>query len=139
MGFFDFMSSAPKGAAPLNFTFKSPDHIRYEGGRHVSGPHGGAGRVVKVEANSNGREGYTVTVFTLDGVHPLWQDNVMMAPKQMKVVKQEDGKTVLRGYGTDSTGAAFVNYGLTIHMTGNEVDKCILHMHDRGVDIDYLK
>ena len=139
MGFFDFVSSAPKGAAPLNFTFKSPDHIRYEGGRHVSGPHGGAGRVVKVEPNITGKEGYTVTVFTLDGVHPLWQDNVMMAPKQMKVVKQEGGKTVLRGYGSDSSGATFANYGLTINMTGNEVDKCILHLHDRGVDIDYLK
>jgi len=33
----------------LDFVFKSSDHLRYENGRHVSGPHD-AGRVVKVEA-----------------------------------------------------------------------------------------
>ena len=67
----------------LNFVFKSSDHLRYENGRHVSGPHGGAGRAVKVEPNVNGCEGYDiesgdgyiVTVFNLDGNHPLWQNN----------------------------------------------------------------
>ena len=68
----------------LNFVFKSPDHLRYENGRHVAGPHGGAGRAVKVEPNINGCEGYNirggdgyiVTVYNLDGNHPLWQNNV---------------------------------------------------------------
>ena len=31
----------------LNFVFKSSDHLRYENGKHVSGPHGGAGRAVQ--------------------------------------------------------------------------------------------
>lgn len=35
----------------LNFIFKSSDHLRYENGEHVSGPHGGARRAVKVEPN----------------------------------------------------------------------------------------
>ena len=60
----------------LNFVFKSPDHIRYENGKHVSGPHGGAGRAVKVEPNISGGEGYTVTLYNLDGNHPVWQSNI---------------------------------------------------------------
>ena len=26
------------------------------------------------------KEGYTVTMYNLDGVHPLWKNNVQMAP-----------------------------------------------------------
>lgn len=139
MGIFDIFSSAPKNETALNFVFKSSDHLRYEGGRHVSGPHGGAGRVIKVEPNINGNAGYTVTAFSLDGNHPLWQNNIMMAPKQMKAIQQDSNKVVLRGYGSDSNGASFADYGLTIHLANGEVSKCVLHMHDRGVDIEYLK
>ena len=64
----------------MNFVFKSSDHLRYQNGEHVVGPHGGAGRAVKVEPNINGCEGYNisggdgyiVTVFNLDGNHPVW-------------------------------------------------------------------
>lgn len=122
----------------LNFIFKSPDHLRYENGRHVSGPHGGAGRVVKVEPNISGGQGYTVTIFNSDGNHPLWQNNVQMAPKQMKVVQENSEKIVLRGYGQDAMGGSFADYGLTIHMNKGQVIKCVLHLHDRNADIEYL-
>lgn len=122
----------------LNFLFKSSDHIRYENGTHVSGPHGGAGRAVKVEPNINGGEGYTVTLFNLDGNHPVWQNNVQMAPKQMKIFKNEADKIVLRGYGYDAIGASFSDYGLTIKLKNGTVSGCVLHMHDRHVDIEYL-
>ena len=87
----------------LNFIFKSSDHIRYENGRHVSGPHGGAGRAVKIEPNINGCEGYDiksgdgyiVTLFNLDGNHPIWQNNVQMAPKPMRIVSQTNDKIIL--------------------------------------------
>ncbi len=118
----------------LNFVFKSPDHLRYENGKHVSGPHGGAGRAVKVEPNISGGEGYTVTLYNLDGNHPVWQNNIQMAPKQMKVIQQTDDKIVLRGYGHDAMGASFADYGLTIKLKNGEVENCILHMHDRGVE-----
>lgn len=123
----------------LNFVFKSYDHLRYENGRHVSGPHGGANRAVKVEPNISGGEGYSVTMYNLDGNHPVWQNNVQMAPKQMKIIQQTDNKIVLRGYGQDSMGSSFSDYGLTIHYKNDLVEKCILHMHDRNVDIEYLK
>ena len=122
----------------LDFVFKSSDHLRYENGRHVSGPHGGAGRAVKVEPNINGGEGFTVTMYNLDGNHPVWQNNVQMAPKQMKVIEQTNDKIVLRGYGHDAMGGSFADYGLTIKLKNGELENCILHMHDRGVDIEYL-
>jgi hypothetical protein len=122
----------------LNFVFKSSDHLRYQNGTHVSGPHGGARRAVKVEPNISGGEGYTVTLFNLDGNHPLWQNNVQMAPKQMRIISQNEKKVVLRGYGHDIMGAPFSDYGLTIYLNKVNIEKCILHMHDRNVDIEYL-
>ncbi len=122
----------------LDFVFKSSDHLRYENGNHVSGPHGGAGRAVKVEPNISGGEGLTVTLYNLDGNHPVWQNNVQMAPKQMKIIKETNDKIVLRGYGHDAMGASFSDHGLTINLKNGELYNCILHMHDRGVDIEYL-
>ena len=98
----------------LNFVFKSSDHLRYENGIIVSGPHGGAQRAIKVEPNINGGEGYTITIFNLDGDHPVWQNNIQMAPKQMKIIEQSNEKVVLRGFGNDVMGASFADYGLTI-------------------------
>lgn len=122
----------------LNFVFKSSDHLRYENGIHVSGPHGGARRAVKVEPNISGGQGFTVTLYNLDGNHPVWQNNVQMAPKQMKVIESNNDKIVLRGYGQDAMGASFSDYGLTINLKNGQIYNCVLHMHDRGVDIEYL-
>jgi hypothetical protein len=141
-----------KSIMKLDFVFKSSDHLRYENGRHVSGPHGGAGRAVKVEPNISGCEGYDiksgdgyiVTVFNLDGNHPVWQNNVQMTPKPMRIISQANDKIVLRGFQTramspfgwiDFDGA---DYGLTINLKDGKLANCILHMHDRGVDIEYL-
>jgi len=105
---------------------------------HVSGPHGGARRAVKIETNILGNEGYTVTMYNLDGNHPVWQNNIQMAPKQMKVIEESDDKIVLRGYGNDSMGASFSDYGMTIKYENEKVVKCILHLYDKNVNIEYL-
>ena len=31
------------------------------------------------------------------------------------------------------------NYGLTIFLKNEQVEKCVLHMYDRNVEIEYLK
>ncbi len=137
----------------LNFTFKSSDHLRYENGVHVAGPHGGANRAVKVEPNINGcngyniqgGDGYIVTIYNLDGTHPAWQNNVQMSPKPMRIVSQSVDKIVLRGYPVQAMspfGWIDFNgedYGLTIYIQDEEVDKCMLHLHDRKIDLEYLK
>lgn len=123
----------------LNFIFKSSDHLRYQNRQHVSGPHGGARRAVKVEPIISGVDGYTVTIYNLDGNHPVWQNNIQMAPKQMKILQQDDDKIIMQGYGYDATGETFSNYGLTIEFTNTVISKCILHLYDRNIDIEYLQ
>lgn len=118
--------------------FESRDHIRYEGGTRVSGPHGGAPRAVKIENNISGNEGYTVTIYNTEG-KSIWGDQVQMAPKQMKVVEQSANSITLRGYGTDRLGSPFSDYGIVVHFQGNSIEKIVLHLHDRGIQIEYLK
>jgi len=121
----------------LDFEFKSYDHIRYEDGKRVSGPHGRARRLVKVEPNIRDTEGYTVTIFNVEGDHPAWADNVQMAPKQMRIVEKTSGKIVLRGFGRDDFGYSFSDYGLSILHKNGDIYKCIAHMHDKNADIEY--
>jgi hypothetical protein len=118
--------------------FLSSDHLRYENGQHVSGPHGGAKRGIKIERDKLDVS-FTVTTYNMDGNHPVWGNNIQMAPKPMKVVNVHSNRIVLRGFGSDMFGNSFSDYGLTIHFSDNEVEKCILHMHDRNVDIEYQK
>lgn len=67
-----------------------------------------------------------------------------MTPKPMRIISQTKDKIVLRGYPVramapfgwiDFNGA---DYGLTIIFEMEEIEKCILHMHDRNIDIEYL-
>lgn len=122
----------------LNFIFKSPDHIRYENSKHISGPHGGAARVIKVEPEEIYEDNYIVTIYNSDGNHPLWQNNVQMSPKQMKIIEQDSNKIVLRGWGNDAMGEPFANYGLIINHRNDDILNCILRLYDRNVDIKYL-
>ncbi len=120
------------------FLFKSSDHIRYQNGQNVSGHNYGCQRAIQVENNITNKDGYTVTIFNLDGNHPIWQNNVQMSPKQMKIIYSSQEKIVLHGYGHDMFGGAFANYGLSIHCENEKVEKCVLHMYDRSVDIEYF-
>ena len=118
--------------------FHSIDHIRYENGRNVSGHNFGCQRVIKIEKNIEGNEGYTVTVFNLDGNHPFWGNQIQMAPKQMKVITYSETKVELQGYGYDMVGESFADYGLTIYLDQKQIYRCILHLYDRQVDIEYM-
>lgn len=129
----------------LIFLFKSSDHIRYQDGIHVSGPHGSANRAIKVEPNINGcsgynivsGDGYIVTIYNLDGMHPVWQNNVQMSPKPMRIISQSADKIVLRGYPLQAMspfGWIDFNgqdYGLTIFLKNDQVDKCVLRLTSR--------
>lgn len=124
----------------LDFVFESSDHLRYENGYHVSGPHsGGARRAIEVKPNINGGEGYSVSIYNLDGNHPVWRNNIQMAPKQMKIVNQSENVIEFRGFGYDYSGNSFADYGLTINLKNGEILTCIMHMFDRGVDVSYQK
>lgn len=122
-----------------SYEFKSSDHIRFQNGQNVSGHNYNCHRTVKIEKNINGKEGYTLSILNDDSIHPLWGNNVQMAPKPMKILSVENNQVFLRGYGVDRMGASFADYAMTIVFQGNEITSCVLHMLDRGVDLMYLK
>jgi len=116
--------------------FVSSDHVRFEHGQEVSGHNRGANRALEIKHED---DRYLVTVFNLDGEHPLWGDNVQLGTKPMRVVRKDPQKIELRGFGVDSLGSSFVPFGITLRVANEEVASIDLHLHDRGVMIRYFK
>lgn len=119
--------------------FDSSDHIRFQNGQNVSGHNYGCNRRLVIEKNIQGDEGYTVTMYNLDGIHPLWQNNIQMAPKRMKIVNVNGNMVELRGYGFDMMGASFADYGVSLLIENNVISRVQLDMYDRNISIVYLK
>lgn len=119
--------------------FDSSDHIRYANGIDVSGHNYGCNRQIEIQKNIEGGEGYTVTIYNLDGIHPLWGNNVQMAPKQMRIIDVKDNIVSLRGYGYDRMGSQFSDYGIDVCFNDKEMSKIVLKMFDRNIELEYLK
>lgn len=134
-------------------TFTSTKHQRYENGAPVMGLQN-CNRGIQIDKNINGCDGYKipynigyiVTIFNLDGNHPIWRSsNVQMAPKPMKVIERENNRVLLRGYMTEARAPwgwvdyDLSNYGFEIIFNNSEIEKCILYMYDRNVRIEYYK
>lgn len=128
-------NNPPEGSV----VFDSSDHIRFQNGQNVSGHNYGCNRRLMIEKNIEGGEGYTVTMYNLDGVHPLWQNNIQMAPKRMKVISVNDNIVELRGYGFDQLGGNFADYGVVLLIEDSEIIRLQLNMFDRNTCIVYLK
>ena len=135
---------------PVNgfVNFDSSDHVRFQNGNDVSGHNYGCNRRFVIEKNIQGDEGYTVTMYNLDGNHPVWQNNIQMAPKRMKIVNVEDNIVELRGYGYDENAlsmgaplqaASFENYGIIVMIEKSNITRMQLNMFDRNISIVYLK
>ena len=115
-------------------------------GVDVSGHNYGCNRQIEIQKNIEGGEGYTVTIYNLDGVHPLWGNNVQMAPKQMRIIDTQPpivggtlGLVSLRGYGYDMMGSPYSDYAIDLVFNGIEIEKVILKMLDRNIELEYLK
>lgn len=147
----DFLSNIIKGDNnPPNgkIVFDSSDHIRFQNGQDVSGHNYNCHRRITIEKNIEGGEGYTVTMYNMDGVHPFWQNNIQMSPKRMKIVNKHENIIELRGYGYDENAlafgapmeaASFANYGVVIKIENNHIVLAQLNMFDRHVSIVYFK
>lgn len=120
-------------------TFTSSDHMRFQNGQSISGHNYGSNRSFVIEKNIEGGEGYTVTMYNLDGNHPIWKNNIQMAPKRMKVVSVDGNIVELRGYGFDKLGGDFSDYGVVLLIENNEISRLQLNMFDRNICIVYLK
>lgn len=128
--------------------FDSSDHIRFQNGKDISGHNYGCNRRFVIEKNIEGGEGYTVTVYNLDGLHPFWKNNIQMAPKRMRIVSAYDNIVELRGYGYDENAlalgapladASFDSYGIVLLIENAEIRRIQLNMYDRNISIVYLK
>ena len=128
--------------------FDSTDHVRFENGRAVSGHNHGCRRRFVIEKNIEGGEGYTVTMYNLEGIHPLWKNNIQMAPKRMRIVSVNENIVELRGYGYDENAlamgvslsdASFASYGVALLIEDTEIKRIQLNMYDRDISIVYLK
>lgn len=118
--------------------FDTSDHIRFQNGIDVSGHNYGCNRRFVIEKNINGGIGYTITMYNLDGLHPLWQNNIQMAPKQMKVELIQDNIIELKGFGYDSMGIPFSSYGVLLMFNDLGIVRLQLNMYDRNTCIVYF-
>ena len=129
-------------------SFDTSDHIRFQNGKDISGHNYGCNRRFVIEKNIEGGEGYTVTVYNLDGLHPFWKNNIQMAPKRMRIVSAYDNIVELRGYGYDENAlalgapladASFDSDGIVLLIENAEIRRIQLNMYDRNISIVYLK
>ena len=120
-------------------SFDSSDHVRFQNGQNVSGHNLGAHRRFVIKKNIEGGEGYTITMYNLDGIHPLWQNNIQMAPKRMRIITIDDSVVRLRGYGYDALGSPFSDYGVSLLIENEKISRIQLDMFDRKISIVYLQ
>ena len=128
--------------------FDSSDHVRFQNGQNVSGHNYGCNRRLVIEKTIQGGKGYTISMYNMDGMHPLWQNNIQMAPKRMKIVNVDGNIVDLRGYGYDENAlamgapfetASFENYGVVLMIEDGKIVRAQLNMFDRNVSIVYLQ
>lgn len=128
--------------------FDSSDHIRFQDGIDVSGHNYGCNRRIVIEKNINEDKGYTVTIYNLDGIHPLWGNNIQMSPKRMQITSVDKNIVEFRGYGYDENAlamgaslsdASFADYGVVLLIEDTSIKRIQLNMYDRDISIVYLK
>lgn len=127
------------------FVFKSTCQIRYEHGRKLD-QECFQGRTISVEENINGCKGYKLA--RGKGYIVRITNDVLNVPtmsaKPMLVIDNSSDKIELRGYPVKAQGpfgwvdVDYRDYGLTVYYQNNRVEKCVLHMFDRNVDIEYM-
>lgn len=126
------------------FSFKSNCHQRYENGFPVKGLQE-CFRTISVVKNINGHPsyrlepgvGYIVQIYNDD----LGKPN--MSDKPMRVVRKTDTSIELRGFPIEAQSPFgwqqidYSDYGLNVYYEHGKISKCVLHMYDRNIFIEY--
>ncbi|MBO7566880.1 MAG: hypothetical protein J6T60_07280 [Bacteroidales bacterium] len=127
-----------------NFSFQSDCHQRYENGVPVMGLQE-CSRLIEIKRNINGCRGYMLDegdgfiLYATNGD----TGNPQFAPKPMRLVQVSDSEILLQGYSVFAqTPFGFQevdlsDYGFSIFLKNGEPHKCVLHMYDRNVRLEY--
>ncbi len=129
----------------LDLILKSTHHQRYQNGMPVKGSQY-CNRQIKIEhkifkdmfdgLEVMPREGFLITMLNTDVEPPVQH----MQPKMMEMVYNHGDEILLKGVMIKAMGYVAHNdtdYGITLYLKNRNVVKCVLHMYDRGVDIEY--
>lgn len=133
-----------KEALLAEFDFDSTCHQRYENNQPVYGLQV-CPRYIKIRKNINGcpgyqlrpGDGYIVTATNGDSGLPQF------SPKPMRIAKITDNEILLKGYPVYAQSPFgwqefdLSDYGFSIILSNGVAHKCILHMYDRNVDLEY--
>ncbi|MDR5589940.1 hypothetical protein [Christiangramia sp. SM2212] len=120
--------------------FRSSRQVVYYKNDGISESNSGVKRAIKIEPHIDGKKGFSVTTFNVDGLNFLWGKKVEMAAKQMEVIELGANLTILRGYDDlHNSTENHSNYRLSIFHSSEEIEKIILHQMREQIEIEYLK
>ena len=155
MGLFDLLfggskeetssqSNVKKEVTP--FVFKSNHQQRYENRIPTMGLQEHT-RTVHLEKNTKGCSGYKLQPGR-GFIIKIWNDEFdrpNMSDKPMDLIKKTDDCWEFRGFHIEAQspfGWMEIDnrdYGFVVYLKNGEVDKCVLHMYDRNIYIEYMK
>lgn len=127
------------------FIFHSHHHQRYESDEPVKGLQDCL-RTVSVEKNTHGCRGYNLAS-GVGYIVKIFNDDLgkpNMSDKPMKLVSRGDDYLEFRGFPIEAMSpfgwmeVDYSVYGLVIYFQNGMVSKCVLHMYDRNIRIEYL-
>lgn len=127
------------------FVFKSNCHQRYENGQPVMGLQK-CMRTVSVEKNTKGCKGYRLNP-GIGYIVKIYNDDIgraNMSDKPMKVVRKTGTFVELRGFPIEAMSpfgwqeVDYSDYGFFVYYKNSQIEKCVLHMYDRNVRIEYI-
>ena len=126
------------------FVFHSTRHQRFEKGEPVLGGQL-CSRTLILEKNTDGCSGYRLENgygYIIRGMNDD-TGQPQFSPKPMEVIKQDSDHILLRGYATEAMSPFgwidydLSDYGFEVFLENGCVKKCIMHMYDRNVRIEY--
>ena len=127
------------------FTFRSNCHQRYENDTPVMGLQECI-RTVSMVKNTDGCPGYKLAP-GVGYIVKIYNDDLgkpNMSDKPMKVVKKTADMVELRGFPIEARSpfgwqeVDYSDYGFVVYYKNGQVEKCVLHMYDRNIRLEYL-
>ena len=120
--------------------FKSSRQVVYYKNDGISESNSGVKRAIRIEPHLDGKKGFSVTTFNVDGLSFLWGKKVEIPAKQMEVLELGNSKTILKGYDDlQNPSELHSNYSLSIFHPSDEIQKIVFHHLEKNMDVEYLK